>query len=250
MDQGEQPKADAGPLVFFDLESTGTSPATDRIVSIAFVSESGEVLLNQTVNPEQPIPPGASEIHGISDADVADAPRFAEIAAQVQGLIEDVVLGGYNSRNFDAPLLDAELRRAGQPGIDLSTVQEVDVFRVWLAIEPRTLVGAVRHFLGRELEGAHDALHDARATAEVLQALAAKHGLGRAELLELSRPPWEVDRAGKFRRDEESGQVVFGFGKLRGQPVAEHQEYLQWMLTKDFPPGTKAVIRDLLGEAS
>jgi DNA polymerase III subunit epsilon len=234
--------------MFFDLESTGTDPASDRIVSVALVSEEGDVLLNQTVNPGRPIPPGASEIHGLTDADVADAPLFAEIAPQLQKMVSGVVLGGYNSRNFDAPLLDAELRRAGQPGIDLAAVEEVDVFRVWLALEPRTLVGAVRHFLGQELEGAHDALHDAQATAKVCQALAAKHGLERADLLKLSRPAWEVDRAGKFRRDEENGDVLFGFGKLRGQVATEHPDYLKWMLKRDFTPATKAVIHDLLGE--
>jgi DNA polymerase III subunit epsilon len=234
------------PVVFFDLETTDCDLAEARIVQLAFVSEDGEVLFESLVNPGVPIPESASKIHGVTDADVADAPRFGELAARVQELVNGAVLGGYNSRSFDAPILDAELKRGGQPGLDLSTVEEVDVFRIWLATEPRTLTGAVKQLLGEDLDGAHDATQDAKATQRVLQALATKHGLGRDDLLRLSRPPWEVDREGKFRRDEDTDQVVFAFGKLRGEPAAEHRGYLEWMLEKDFPDGTKAVIRKLL----
>ena len=100
--------------------------------------------------------------------------------------------------------------------VDLAAVREIDVYRVWREQEPRSLTGAVRRFLGRELVGAHDALQDARATAEVSRALAELFGLTPEDLLRLSKPPWEVDRAGKFRRDAETGAVCFGFGRLRG----------------------------------
>lgn len=235
------------PLVYYDLETTDNDPATARIVQAAFVAEDGSVLFESLVHPGGPIPPESIRIHGITDERVADAPSFDEIAERVQRVVEGVVLVGYNSKRFDAPVLDAELRRAGQPGLDLADVEEIDVFRVWQAAEPRTLSGAVRHFLDQDHGAAHDAAADALATRAVLEVLARKHGLAREDLLALTRPSWEVDRAGKFRRDEQTGEVRFAFGKLSGEPAAAHPDYLRWMLRQDFPGGTKAVVERLLG---
>jgi DNA polymerase-3 subunit epsilon len=234
------------PIVFYDLETTGIDVENSRIVQIAMLAGSGEVLLDTLVQPGCPIPAGASAVHGITDEAVASSPPFAEIAAQVQGLVEGVVLAGYNSRRFDAPLLDAELRRAGQPGLDFASLEEIDLYAAWAALEPRTLVGAVRRFLNKDLEGAHSALHDVRATQEVMGAMAALHGLEPADFVRLSRPEWEVDRDGKFRKDEATGTIVFAFGKYQGQPASEHADYLRWMLSKDFPPSTQAAIRRIL----
>jgi DNA polymerase-3 subunit epsilon len=236
------------PIVFYDLETTGVDVASARIVQIALLAESGEVLLDTLVHPGCQIPSGASAVHGISDEAVAEAPRFEAIAAQVQALTEGVVLAGYNNRRFDAPLLDIELRRAGQPGLDFDSLEEIDLYAAWAALEPRTLVGAVRRFLGKDLEGAHSALHDVKATQEVMAAMADLHGLEPADFVRISRPEWEVDRDGKFRLDEDTGVPVFAFGKHAGKPAREHRDYLRWMLDKDFSPSTKAAIRRILGQ--
>src|SRR5690606_15557309 len=150
-------------LVFFDCETTGPDPYEDRIVELA-VRAQGKHPVVTRINPGRPIPPKASAIHGITDADVADAPRFEEIAADVQRMIDGHVLVGYNCIRFDTILLDAELRRAGQSGcIDFP---EVDLYQVGLRSEPRTLAGAVKRFLGRDLEDAHTAAADTEVLSE------------------------------------------------------------------------------------
>lgn len=263
--------------LYFDLETTGLDPYSARIVELAAVEEAerapseGEATeepapvrqlsLSLTLerepavlrryHPGVPIPPGASAVHGITDRDVADAPRFEEEAAELQRLFEDRVLCGYNVRAFDTPLLDAELRRAGQPGLDLEAVAEIDLYRVWCRLEPsdergsRTLEAAVRRYLGRTLEDAHAAAADALVLPELRAAIRAEHGLSREELRELSVGPDEVDRAGKLRR--EGGQVVFAFGRHAGEPVTERPDYVAWVLRADFPEGTKRILRELTG---
>jgi len=254
--------------LFFDLETTGLDPDSARIVELAAVDRAGEgdryadgqlelgfereLTVLRRYHPGVPIPPEAARVHGITDDDVAQAPRFAEEAAEVQRLFEGRILCGYNLRAFDTPLLDAELRRAGQRGIDLEEVAEIDLYRVWKALEPagegerRTLADAVQRFLGRPLEEAHRAAADTLVLPELLAAIRAGHGLTRNELLELSVPPEEVDRAGKLRREE--GEVVFAFGRHAGEPVAERPDYVGWMLRSEFPSETKRILRRLTDE--
>lgn len=259
---------DEGRLLYFDLETTGTDPESDRIVELAAVGPDEEEPLVRRYNPGRPIPPGATAVHGISDDDVADAPAFEEEAGWVQELIEGRVLCGYNIRSFDTVMLDLELRRAGQPGVDLDRVREVDLLRVWEEMEggvrtagerssgpdgrggddaPRwTLSHAVRRYLGRDLEGAHSAAGDTRVLPRLLDAMREAHGLGLEEMLVLSRRPDEVDRAGKLRRRR--GEVVFAFGKHRGEPVTEHPDYARWILDADFPRDTKRALETFLEE--
>lgn len=238
--------ADEHRVLFYDLETTDCDPDTARIVQLAFVDDQGGVLLESRVHPGCPIPAASSAIHGLHDADVAAAPRFGELAPQVQRLIDGATLAGYNSRSFDAVVLDNELRRAGQPGIDLASVEEIDVYRIWMAAEPRSLIGAVRRFLGRDHAGAHDAKDDAEATRAVLGALTREFGLGPDDLLRLSKPPYEVDRDGKLRRSPDSGEVLLAFGPHRGEPALAHRGFLQWMLGRNFSAATKAAVRALL----
>lgn len=267
---------DARRLLYFDLETTGTDPESDRIVELAAVRPDDDELTVRRYHPGRPIPPGATAVHGIADEDVADAPRFEEEAGRVQQLVEGRILCGYNIRSFDTVMLDLELRRSGQPGLDLERVREVDLMRVWEEMEggvrtgeaadgaPEggeggesppgsaaggkgpgwTLSHAVRRFLERELEDAHSAAADTRVLPRLLAALRETHGLSLEEMLVLSRRPDEVDRAGKLRRRR--GHVVFAFGKHRGEPVTEHPDYAEWILDADFPSDTKRFIRRLL----
>lgn len=251
--------------LFFDLETTGLDPDSARILELAAVDEEEpgsrhagaqmqlglerELTVLRRYHPGVAIPPEASRVHGITDRDVAEAPRFEEEAAEVQRLFEGRMLCGYNLRAFDTPLLDAELRRAGQRGIDLEAVDEIDLYRVWKRLEPvgegerRTLADAVERFLGRPLEEAHRAAADTLVLPELLAVIRSAHGLAREELLELSVPPEEVDRAGKLRR--EAGEVVFAFGRHEGEPVAARPDYVAWILRSDFPAETKRVLRRL-----
>jgi len=228
-----------------DLEATGLDPRQDRIVELAIVrAEDGLVLLHERFHPGVPIPPAATGVHGISDADVAHCDSFAARAAFIQKTVQDAVLLGYNSRLYDTVMIDAELRRAGEPGLDLATLPEIDLLRVWTESERRTLELAVQRFLGHGLEGSHSALADAEALVPLARAMKRSWGLEDHDLLERSRPRGEVDRSRRLRLTG-SGEVVFNFGKHHGEPVRDHEDYLEWMLQSDFPADTLAAIRRL-----
>ncbi len=237
-------------ILFYDLETTGLDPDSSRIVELAAVEgpEARPAYLGR-FDPGVPIPLEASRVHGITDEAVRGERRFEEAAAELQRLFEGRVLCGYNIRRFDTPLLDAELRRAGQPGFDLGEVLEIDLYRVWSALEPAgwpggmTLGAAVVRFLGRPHREAHASEGDTAVLPALLEALCAEHGLVDSDLLELSAPPWEVDRAGKLRRTAEA--VVFDFGRHAGEPVAKHPDYVDWMLRADFSEETKRILRAL-----
>ena len=147
------------PLVFFDLETTGTNPVTDRIVEICYLkvnpngTEESKTIL---VNPGMPIPAQATAIHGISDADVANYPTFKEVAKNLARDIEGCDLAGYNSNRFDIPLLAEEFLRA-DVDIDLSKRKFVDVQTIFHKMEQRTLSAALKFYCNQELEDAHSA---------------------------------------------------------------------------------------------
>lgn len=243
-------------LVYFDLEATGVDPYTDRIVEIS-IEEVGPNNLDgdvfaTPVNPGVPIPAEATEIHGISDADVADSPTFPEIASSVQAIVSDAILVGYNSRTYDVVLLDAELVRAGQPGLPKDSigrivVPEIDPYRIWMEMEPRTLEGAARRFAGVDLADAHSAEADATVLSAVLAGMCEEFGLDISDierLQGLSVPEGAVDRAGKYRREGDT--IVFAFGSHRDESVARHPDFMEWMLKKDFPQETLGITRLLL----
>ncbi|MFP3947117.1 MAG: exonuclease domain-containing protein [Longimicrobiales bacterium] len=243
---------------FFDLETTGTDPYGDRVVEIAAVvadrhGAGWEVVARwqHLVHPGRFIPEAATAVHGISDDDVADAPIFEELAPQIQEAVRGCVLVGYNIRAFDTVLLDRELRLAGEDGLerdewDRIVVPEVDLYEVWRRSEPRTLEEALFRFAGIDLgDRAHGAEADTEGLPDLTVGMARTFGLDLEEMAELSTPEWEVDRDGRFRRED--GEVVFNFGKHRGAPAASAPDYLQWMLTSDFPPETKAFCRLILG---
>lgn len=238
--------------VVFDLETTSLDTNTARIVAMAFVTIKGETILHSLVNPLEPIPPAATKVHGITDAMASDAPTFADQADDVQAIVQGAILCGYSSRRFDVPILDRELRNAGRAGIDLGSVREIDAHQVWIAMRPRTLVGAFKEFCGEELHDAHDALADCRATADVIRAMAlcvctGGHSVSEdcdafGKMESLSKPAYEIDRAGKFKRCPETGRALLNFGKHRGEFASDHPGFLKWMLRTDFPEETKQYV--------
>ena len=160
------------PLVFFDLETTGINIVTDRIVEISYLKvnvDGSEVSKTMRVNPERPIPEEATRVHGISDADVADCPTFKQIARSLANEIEGCDLAGFNSNRFDIPLLVEEFLRAGVD-IDLSKRKMIDVQTIFHKKEQRTLSAAYKFYCGLDLDNAHSAEADTRATYEVLKA--------------------------------------------------------------------------------
>jgi DNA polymerase-3 subunit epsilon len=245
------------PLVFFDLETTGLRVGTDRIVELALIriSPGGDVLERvRRFNPGVPIPPEATAIHGITDADVADEPGFPAVARSLAQLLGPCDLAGFNIRRFDLPMLLDEFRRAGVP-FGVEDRQIVDVQMIFHREEPRDLSAAVRFYLGRTLEDAHSALADIRATAAVLGAQLARYphlprgmdGLHAYcdEMRPFERP---VDRW--FERSDE-GNLRFRKGKHAGtellQVAALAPDYLRWMLgLDDLEPEVKDVVNETL----
>ena len=96
------------PLVFFDLETTGTNINSDRIVEICYLKvypNGNEESKTLRINPEMHIPEASSAIHGIYDADVVDCPTFKDVAKMIAADMEGCDLAGFNSNRFDIPLL-------------------------------------------------------------------------------------------------------------------------------------------------
>lgn len=246
-------------VIWFDLETTGTDPYQDRIVEIAMITDSpGDLAgprFETRINPGVPIPASATEIHGITDEDVADERTFAELAPRIQELVGSglTVLAGYNIRRFDTILLDAELKRAGERGLPRDeygriATREIDLYQIWQRCEPRTLVSASSRFAGVDLEDAHSAGADTRVLPKVLAGMASEYGLSLSDVSELARlsiPDGALDRDHRFAR-EEDGTVVFAFGKHKDKPASSQPGYLRWMLSKDFSEETKAFAKILL----
>ncbi len=246
------------PLAFFDLETTGTRIGKDRIVQIGIVRlEPGgkRTSWQQLVNPGIPIPAEATAVHGITDLDVAMAPRLEDVAGEVLDQLDGCDLGGFNVMRFDVPFLAEELLRVGREW-DSTHLRIVDVQRIFHQKEPRNLSAALRFYCGRAHEGAHDALADVEATADVLLAQLDRYpdlptdveGLGDFSG-DRQRPP---DAAGKLRFDER-GAICLTFGKYNGWPlenIGRHDPgYLQWLMTKaELPASTLSVMRNALAD--
>lgn len=238
------------PIVFFDLETTGISVSKDRIVEISIIKvfpDAHEEVRTYRVNPEMPIPPESTAIHGISDDDVSDCPRFREIARTVAALFEGSDVAGYNSNKFDIPLLAEEFLRAGID-FDIHKCRFVDVQNIFHKKEKRTLEAAYRFYCDKELTDAHSAEADARATYEVL-----KSQLDRypdllndvAFLSDYTTMTRNVDLNGRMVYND-NGEEVFNFGKYKGFRVvdvlARDPGFFSWMLNGDFPLETKRIL--------
>jgi len=241
------------PIIFFDLETTGINIAADRIVEISYlkVDQNGnETSKTLRVNPGIPIPEKVTAIHGITNEDVKDAPSFNEIAKSLAREFEGCDLGGYNSVKFDIPLLAEEFLRAGVD-VDLKRKKFIDVQVIFMKMEPRTLAAAYKFFVDKELDNAHSAEADTRATYEVLQAQLDRYpnlenDMGK--LAEFSAHTRNVDFAGRIVLDDNDVEV-FNFGKYRGKPVSEVLDkdpgYYGWMMNGDFPLYTKKVLTNI-----
>ena len=240
------------PMVFFDLETTGTNISTDRIVEISVVKvmEDGEkIIRTRRINPEMPIPAEATAVHHITDEDVKDCPTFRQVAKSLREFMVGCDFCGFNSNRFDLPMLAEEMLRAGVDVDFLSRCQYVDVQTIFHKKEERTLSAAYRFYCNKELgDAAHGAEADTLATYEVLCAQLDHYAdLENSVdfLSEFSSRGKTADFAGRIAYDEK-GREVFAFGKYKGQPVAEvfakEPTYYDWMMNGDFPQYTKRVI--------
>ncbi len=236
------------PIIFFDLETTGTNITSDRIVEISVIKvmpDGKEIARTRRINPTIPIPAEATAVHHISDADVADEPTFKQVARSLAELFSGCDIAGYNSNRFDVPMLDEEFRRAGIK-FDFSKVKFIDVQTIFHKKEQRTLVAAYRFYCGKELgDLAHSADGDTRATYEVLKAQLDRYSdlpNDVEALSEFSSQNNNVDLIGRLIYNDKH-QPVINFGKYRGRLAAEvlrnDPGYYSWILQGDFPRNTK-----------
>jgi DNA polymerase-3 subunit epsilon len=241
------------PVVFLDLETTGINIATDRIVEISLlkISPNGkEQWMTTRVNPEMPIPPKVTAIHGISDSDVADAPTFREIAKNLAAFLEGCDLAGYNAIKFDIPVLAEEFLRTNTD-FNFRKRKYVDVQVIFYKKEQRTLAAALQFYCKKELENAHSSKADTAATYEVLKAQLDRYKdleNDIEKLAEYSAFNNNADFAGRIIIDE-NGIEIFNFGKHKGKPVEEvfkeEPAYYSWMMNGDFPLYTKKVLTEI-----
>ncbi|MBL7812800.1 MAG: 3'-5' exonuclease [Bacteroidetes bacterium] len=238
------------PLVIFDLETTGINPSQDRIVEICLLKvfpDGREEIRTYRVNPGIPISAGAMEIHGITDADVADKPSFKELSQEFHNFLKDCDFGGFNSNKFDFPLLVEEFYRAGIE-FEVDKRRFIDAQRIFHFKEPRNLKAAYKFYCDRDLENAHSAEADTVATWEILKAQLEKYEDIPHDLDGLHRMSGQnnlADLAGRLILNS-SGEVLFNFGKHKGRPVKtvlkDEPGYYNWMMDGDFPQQTKNVL--------
>ncbi|MBO4764510.1 MAG: 3'-5' exonuclease [Bacteroidales bacterium] len=242
------------PLLFFDLETTGLNIACDRIVEIAAVKvfPDGHVEEKRRyINPEMPIPKEAQDVHHITDEMVKGQPTFRQIAKSLAQWMEGCDIAGYNSTKFDIPLLAEEFLRAGVE-FDFRKRKLIDVQNIFHKMEQRTLVAAYAFYCNKDLEGAHSALEDAKATYEVLKAQLDKYD-GTLQndvkfLADFTTRNRLADYAGRFILND-NDEPVFNFGKYKGRKVEDvlrnEPSYYDWMMNGDFTLDTKKVLTQI-----
>jgi DNA polymerase III subunit epsilon len=238
------------PIVFFDLETTGINIVTDRIVEIAYLKvypDGKEESACYRVNPTIPIGAEATRIHGITNADVKDAPEFKAIARDLAKIFDGADFAGYNSNKFDIPLLAEEFLRA-EVDFDMKKRRFVDVQVIFHKMEQRTLGAAYKFYCDKNLENAHSALADTLATYEILKAQIERYDELKDDIESLSKFSTQTrsaDFAGRIVYNDKDVEI-FNFGKYKGIPVEEIFEkepgYYSWMMNGDFPLFTKKVI--------
>ena len=267
------------PLVIFDLETTGLDLVKERIIQLSYIKvmpNGEEIRHDYTINPEKPIPAEVTELTGISDADVAGKPTFKELAKTLDEEFKGCDFAGYNSNNFDIPLLAEEFLRAGID-FDFGKCRLIDACAIFRKMEKRNLAAAYKFYCGRKMEDdfeAHRADQDTEATYRVLMGQLDRYPPEnepdeperRLEndmqfLADFSKQNDNVDFAGRIiwapKKDAKGQPVVdaegnpvkeevFNFGKHKGEPVAQvlrfDPGYFSWVLSGDFTYNTKQVL--------
>ncbi|MEO8821762.1 MAG: 3'-5' exonuclease [Ginsengibacter sp.] len=243
------------PIVFIDLETTGVNIAIDRVIEIAIIKilpDKTKVVKHKLINPQMPIPKASTDVHGITDDKVKDAPAFKDVANELKQFIDNADLSGYNSNRFDIPLLMEEFLRAGI-SLDMHNRRMLDVQTIFHMMEKRTLEAAYKFYCQKELIDAHSAEADASATWEILEAQLERYGhLGETvdTVLQFTGEEKYVDFAKRFVFDKDV--EVFNFGKHKGRSVVEvlkaEPQYYDWMMKGDFPLHTKQKLMEIFNK--
>ncbi|MCX6286069.1 MAG: 3'-5' exonuclease [Bacteroidetes bacterium] len=251
------------PLVFMDLETTGIKVATDRIVELCLLRvnpDGSRKIKTLRINPGIPIPSEASAIHNITDEDVKDCPRFAQVAPELAEFMDGCDIAGYNSNHFDIPLIVEEFLRVGLD-LELKGRRFVDIQNIFHKMEPRNLTAAYKFYCNKELENAHSAEADTIATFEILQAQLDRYNDAEFKdkkgnilkpvvndiraLSDFSFSNRSADLIGHVIYNEKDIEV-FNFGKHKGKAVSDvfrvEPSYYDWIMKSEFPLSTKKVV--------
>jgi DNA polymerase-3 subunit epsilon len=241
------------PLAFIDIEATGSNVSADRIVEIAIVKvlpDGNRTVKRKIINPQIPIPASISEIHGLTDEMVKDAPTFKQAAHEIRQFLDGCDLSCYNAYRLDIPMLMEEFIRADVE-FDMKGRKVVDVQKIFHQMEQRTLSAAYKFYCNKSLEGAHGAEVDAVATAEILNAQLEKYpqlGTNIDSIIKAIGEEPIIDFARRFIFNDK-GVEVFNFGKHKGRPVADvlkaEPQYYDWMMKGEFPMNTKQKLTEM-----
>ena len=243
------------PLAILDLETTGTTPSLDRIVEIAILKvypDRTNASYHRRVNPEIPIPPEATRVHGIEDDDVKRCPPFTKLAPEISHFLANCDLAGYNLLKFDLPLLQSEFSRS-KIAFSCENRRVVDACRIFQLKEPRDLISALKFFCNEQHSDAHSALHDVEACWKILRAQVIHYPdlpLDVHGLHDFCNPRDERFVDGDRKFEWRYNEATIAFGKNRGRSLKETAEqdpgFLEWMLRSDFGPETKEIAENAL----
>lgn len=243
-------------LTLLDLETTGIWVEKDKIIEIALIklAPSGtREVFHKKINPGIAIPKIVTELTGISNADVKDAPSFKNVAQDVIAFIGKSDLAGFNIERFDLPLLERECYDNGLK-FEWKNKKIYDAQKVFHLNEKRDLSAAYKFYCDKDLVGAHTALADTEAVYEILAQQVKRYGDGDANLSVLDKFEYSVNS--DFYDAERkfcwwNGKLYPTFGKYaRKQPledlVRNDANYLHWILKSDFSDGIKDLVRAAL----
>jgi DNA polymerase-3 subunit epsilon len=243
------------PLVVFDLETTGLDVSSDRIVEISCVKiavDGTRDVRTRRINPTIPISAAATQVHGITDEDIAGEPTFAQLARGLFEFLDGCDLSGFNVEQFDLPLLVREFNRVGMT-FPRNPVFVIDSWKIFLLKEPRDLGAAYRCYCGKELVNAHSAEADTVAAADILLAQVARYDDAPADIEGLYafthpvHPDW-LDPDGRIVW--QGGEAALGFGKHRGlslrRMAQQEPEYLRWIAAANFSDEVVRIVRAAL----
>ncbi len=236
-------------LVWFDAESTGIDTETARIIELACIKIKTDGTVEQKeirINPEIPIPLESTEVHGITDEMVKDCPKFKQVASSMRSWFDGCDLAGFNSNNYDVPLLSAEFVRAGLKPIDWEP-NLLDVLQLYRHLYPNTLSDVYKRLTGKELEGAHEALSDVVATKDICDILLKEMVVETVEGVDklLQADKIRVDLAGKMYRDSE-GVAKWNFGKNKNMPITKNDSFNSWFMKQNFPQNSKDKLTEVI----
>lgn len=241
-------------IIYFDIESTGVETESARIVELACIKYNSDGTQEEKtikVNPTIPIPLEASDVHGITDEMVKDLPTFKQYAQAIRNWFDGCDLAGFNSDNYDVPLLSAEFERSGLEGINWNP-NLLDIIKLYRLLYPNTLSEVYKRLTGKELEGARGAVVDILGTKEIADILIPQlNDTVEEQLVTIAEidsfiqgDKKRFDLAGKMYTDVD-GVIKWNFSKNKDKAVLADAGFVNWFNQQGFPQESKNKIKEL-----